>query len=205
MRQDFTRLQFGWMGYYLPSETSVGTQPDMWEYVTSVAAAWDSPTSVWGFTSSWAAHPRTADNLETIRRWEEVRATKWLTERHKTMLKNTHQEHHLLIDERGGFELVPYDQLHEVAGGNREIRAFAFERDGEDWVVYWHISGNKQLALALEPSDITLYRTIGQAEEVSSVAEGGIVIPAGDRRYIKASGVGKKQLMEALKNARIVE
>ena len=34
MRQDFTRLNFGWLGYFLPSETTVGTQPDMLEFVT---------------------------------------------------------------------------------------------------------------------------------------------------------------------------
>ena len=46
MRQDFTRINFGWLGYFVPDETTIGTQPDMLEYVTSVAAAWNCPISI---------------------------------------------------------------------------------------------------------------------------------------------------------------
>ncbi len=205
MMQDFTRINFGWMGYYVPNEATIGTQPDMWEFVTGVAAAWNSPVSVWGFLGSFGAHPRTADNLEVIRRWEDVRARHWLTDKHKTMLKNVEREHHLLIDEKGEFELVPYEQITDIAGGSKEVRAFFFKRGGKDWIVYWHTSGNRRLELALEPSDIALYKTIGEAEVVSPGGNGGIVIPASDRRYIEAKNLNKKQLLDALKNARIVD
>ncbi len=43
MRHDFTRINFGWLGYWAPGEATIGTQPDMLEYVTSIAAAWDCP------------------------------------------------------------------------------------------------------------------------------------------------------------------
>ncbi|MDR2916865.1 MAG: hypothetical protein LBV74_18885 [Tannerella sp.] len=205
MRQDFTRLNFGWMGYYLPGEKSLGTQPDMWEFVTGVAAAWDSPVSIWAFLSSFGAHPRTADNLEVIRRWEEVRAQHWLTEEHKNMLKNVDQEHHLLINEQNQFELLPYDQVHDIAGGNKEIRAFIFQRQNEYYVLYWHTSGNKRLELSLNPSDITLYEKFGQKETISPGTNNKTIIPAGNRRYIKANNLTKEQLLEALKNAQIIE
>jgi flagellar biosynthesis/type III secretory pathway chaperone len=205
MRQDFTRLNFGWLGYFLPNEHTIGTQPDMWEFVTSVAAAWDCPVSVHVSLGTFDAHPRTADNLETVRRWEEVRAQHWLTEAQKKMLQNVHQEHHLLINEQNQFELVPYEQMTDIAGGSKEIRAFIFQRQNANYVVYWHISGNKQLELPLKPTDITLYEKLGQEVTISSDAGDKVVVPVGNRRYIKANNLTKEQLSEAFKNAKIVE
>lgn len=84
MRHDFTRINFGWLGYWAPGEATIGTQPDMLEYVTSIAAAWDCPPiSIHSNLEAFAAHLRTEDNLEVIRRWEEVRAGHWLTEEQK--------------------------------------------------------------------------------------------------------------------------
>ena len=205
MRQDFTRINFGWLGYYVPDATTIGTQPDMWEYVTSLAAAWDSPVSIWGFLGSFKAHARTADNLEVIRRWEEVRKSHWLTDEQKKTLQNADQEHHLLINEQNRFELIPYDQVRNVAGGSSEIRAFVFERQKTYYAVYWHISGDKKLELQLNPSDITLYEKLGAEKPVLDAAEGRVVIPAGSRHYIKANGLSKERFLKALETAQIVE
>jgi len=72
--KDFTSINFGWIGYWAPSRETIGTQPDMIEYATSRAAAWDCPISLVGDLKQLEAHPRTADNLEVIKRWEDVRA-----------------------------------------------------------------------------------------------------------------------------------
>ncbi len=205
MRQDFTRLNFGWLGYWAPGEHTIGTQPDMLEYVTSVAAAWDCPISMHTNIHSFDAHPRTGDNFEVIRRWEEVRAKHWLTEKQKKMLQNINQEHHLLLNEQNQFELVPYNHVTDIANGSKEIRAFIFQRQNTPYVVYWHISSNKKLELPLKQSDITLYEKLGQEETISSSAGNKIIVPASNRHYIKANKLTKKQLLEALKNARIVE
>lgn len=205
MRQDFTRINFGWLGYWLLGEKTVGTQPDMLEYVTSVAAAWDCPISIHTDLRAFDAHPRTADNMEVVRRWEEVRAQHWLTEEQKKMLQNVDQEHHLLINEQNQFELVPYDQVTDVAGGDKEVRAFAFQRKGDWYVVYWHISGNKKLELPFKSSDITLCEKLGKEEVISSGTNNKIIVPVSNRHYIKANKLTKEQLLEALKNARIVE
>ena len=204
MRQDFTRLNFGWLGYWLPGENTVGTQPDQWEYVTSVAAAWDCPISVHSNLQAFDAHPRTADNLEVVRRWEEVRAKHWLNDEQKKMLQNVHQEHHLLLNEQNEFELLPYEQITGVAGGSKEVCAFIFQRQKDYYVVFWHISGNKQLELPLNPSDVSLYEKLGKEETIISGTNSKIVIPVGNRRYIKASKLTKKQLLNAFKDARII-
>jgi len=187
------------------NEKSIGTQPDQWEYVTSVAAAWDCPISIHSNLHAFATHPRTSDNLEVVRRWEEVRASHCLTEKQKKKLQNVHQEHHLLINEQNQFELVSYDQI-EVSGGSREVRAFVFQRQKEHYVVYWHISGNKQLELSLNPSNVSFYEKLGQEENISSGANNTIVVPVSHRRYIKVNKkISKTQLIEAFKNARIIE
>lgn len=204
MRQDFTRINFGWLGYWVPGEHTVGTQPDMLEYVTSVAAGWDCPVSIHTNLHAFDIHPRTGDNMEVFRRWEEVRAQHWLTEKQKEMLKNTEQEHHLLLNEQNQFELVPYEQIMNVAGENKEIRAFVFQRQNDFYVVYWHISGDKKLELPLNVSDVKLYKHIGQEENLISGQNNSIVIPADNRRYLKFSNISKKQLIDAFAKAKVI-
>lgn len=205
MRHDFTRINFGWLGYWAPGEATIGTQPDMLEYVTSIAAAWDCPISIHSNLEAFAAHLRTEDNLEVIRRWEEVRAGHWLTEEQKKQLQNVNQEHHLLLNEQNQFELYPYEQITDVAGGSKEVRAFIFKRKGEYYVLYWHISGDKKLKLSIDNRGAALYRDIGRTENNISVQNKKIVIPVGNRRYLKVSNATKEQLIKAFVNAEILD
>ncbi|WP_298649066.1 hypothetical protein [uncultured Proteiniphilum sp.] len=204
MRQDFTRINFGWLGYWVPSETTIGTQPDMLEYVTSVAAAWDCPISIHANLRAFEIHPRTPDNMEVVRRWEEVRAKHWLTEDQKKRLQNLEQEHHLLLDEEGRPELVPYEQITDVAGSSKEVRAFIFQRKGEYYVVYWHISDNKKLLLPVKLSDITLYKTLGQEESIITDSNDNTIIPVSDRRYIKINNLTKEEILNIFATAKII-
>ena len=150
MQDNFTRLNFGWLGYWLPGEKTIGTQPDQLEFVTSKAAAWDCPVSIHANPATLAKHPRTADNFEVFRRWEEVRAKKWLTDEQKQMLRNAEQEFTLLLNEKNELELVPYDQIMNVANESREVIAFTFERNKDLYAVYWHISGDKKIELPVK-------------------------------------------------------
>jgi len=204
MQEDFTRVNFGWLGYRVPDENTIGTQPDMLEYVTSRAAAWDCPVSIHANLQKLDSHPRTSDNLEVLRRWEEVRANNWLTKEQKQELKNLDQEHILLINENKEFELQPYDQIKNVAGGSRDIRAFIFQRQNDLYVVYWHISGSKKLELPLNKSDVKLYETLGKEEKVESAKKGLVVIPVSNRRYLKVSNITREQLINAFTRAKIL-
>lgn len=206
MRDNFTRLNFGWLGYWLPSEKTIGTQPDQLEFVTSKAAAWDCPVSLHANPATLAKHPRTADNFEVFRRWEEVRAKHWLTEKQKQMLRNPEQEYILLINEQKEFELVPYDQIMDVAQGSREIRAFTFKRRGDLYVIFWHISGDKKLELPLSSKYFTLMENLGQEMQVQSGQSGnGTVLPVGNRCYLKTSKLKMNELVAAFKNAKIID
>jgi hypothetical protein len=206
MRDNFTRLNFGWLGYWLPGDTTVGTQPDQLEFVTSKAAAWDCPASIHADPTILARHPRTPDNLEVFRRWEEVRARKWLTDGQRQALREAAQEFILLVDEKNEFELVPYHKVPSVANGSREVIAFTFERAQALYAVYWHISGDKRLELPLDPKDVTLLEDLGR--ELPTSAGGGrntTIVPLGRRRYLEVSLVKRTELLAALAEARILE
>lgn len=205
MRDNFTRLNFGWLGYWVPDEKTVGTQPDMLEYVTSKAAAWDCPASIHANPATFARHPRTADNLEVFRRWEEVRARKWLTEEQKQMLRDPHQEYILLINEKKEFELVPCEQIINVADSSREVRAFTFKRNKDLYAVYWHISGDKQIELPVNTASLTLMESLGEEIQVKAGSnENTSVLPAGNRRYLKIINLTENDLLEAFRDARII-
>jgi len=206
MKEDFTRVNFGWLGYWVPDENTIGTQPDMLEYVTSRAAAWDCPASIHASLKKFDSHPRTPDNLEVLRRWEDVRAQNWLTEEQKLLLQNLEQEHILLLNEQEEFELLPYDQIIDVANGSREVRAFIFERNNDLYVVYWHISGSKKLKLPLAFERITLMESLGHEIPVPfDQNSGSVVLPVDKRRFIKTSNLTKDQIVNAFNNAAIID
>ena len=197
MRMDFTRLNFGWWGFW-----ALRTQPDMFEYGTSRAAAWDCPVTLMENIKAFKDHPRTEDIFEVLRRWEDVRAKKWLTEEHKLQLRNLAQEHILLINEDGDCELVPYDKIEGTAGGSEDILAFIFERKNARYVVYWHATGSGSLELPLNAKDVILQKEL-RCEPIPVVAgEGTITIPVDGRRYLKSS-LSREELIEAFRNAKI--
>lgn len=205
MRQDFTRLNFGWWGYWTPGESpdsEPGTQPDMLEYGSSRAAAWDCPATIITSLEKYAAHPRTPDNLEVIRRWEDVREQKWLTDEQKEMLKNLDQEHILLINEEKAFELLPYEQIEGAAGGDMRVRAFLFERRGLHCVVYWHTSGEGTLKLpALE--NATLRAELYEAALPFETDGENILLPIDSRRYLTTS-LSREEVVSAFERAALV-
>ena len=165
MRKDFTRVDFGWWGMWLPGNDTVGVQADMWEFGTSKAAAWGCPATVQVDLSCVRAHPRIGDILETMRRWEDVRARNWLTAAQKEMLKDPDAEYHLYLNDDGEYELVRWEQIPGVCGG--KVRAFVFERSGERVVAYWHVSGEGTMLLPERDGN-------GMRE-----------MPVGDRRYLR--------------------
>jgi hypothetical protein len=201
--KDFTSINFGWIGYWAPSEETIGTQPDMLEYVTSRAAAWDCPIALVGDLAAMDAHPRTADNLEVIRRWEDVRDQGWLTQKQKMALRNLEQEYTLLLDKDGKFELVPCAEIENVAGSKTPARAFIFERDGSNWVAYWHTSGEGELEIPVAAKQLTLMREIGKQLIVKRNGR-GVKLPLGERRYIEFHELNRQDVIAAIQKAKIL-
>jgi hypothetical protein len=203
LARDFTRINFGWVGYWAPSERTIGTQPDMLEYVTSRAAAWDCPISLVGDLPALEAHPRTADNLETLKRWEDVRAQGWLSADQKKALKNLDQEHTLLLNERRQFELVSCDQIKNVAGSDRLGRAFVFDRTGTTYVAFWHTSGEGEIELPLGEGRVKLMRELGKPLKYKG-AKTSVRLPLANRMYLECHGVSRQEAVAAFQNARVI-
>ncbi len=181
---DFTSIDFGWIDYVAPSEKTIGMQPDMFEYVCSRAAAWDCPISLEGKLEQLKKHPRTADNLEVFRRWEDARLNGFLSDEEKMALKIPLQEYTLLIDSTGKLELQPYRQIYDAAGDNHNIRAFVFIRGGKTYIIYWHTSGEGKLKLEVNSEKIHLFNELTTEIQVKKEKE-ATIIPVGDRRYLQ--------------------
>jgi len=201
LSNDFTSLNFGWVDYVAPGDETIGMQPDMYEYITSRAAAWNCPIAVLGYLDQLKAHPRTPDNLEVIRRWEDARVQGFLTEKQKEELKNLDQEHILLIDENGDFELQPYNQIKDAANGNLDLRAFVFSRKGKVWVVYWHASGEGTMELSVSSDKMILFEKLGKEIPLEGNGE-HTMLPIGERRYIQFN-LSKKAVIELFSRAKI--
>ena len=147
----------------------------------------------------YRSHPRIDDILEVIRRWEDVRAKKWLTAEQKEALKDPSTEYTLLINENGEYELVQYEKIPAP----ENISAFAFERGGSHWVVYWHERGTGEFLLPLRQDDIVVLDCIGGEPVCVKESEGMCALPADKKRYIQSALPGES-LREAFQNARVV-
>lgn len=199
---DFTSINFGWLGYYSPSKKTMGTQPDMLEYVSSRAVAWDCPISLQGGLAALDAHPRTPDNLEVLRRWEEVRVKNLLTAEQKQLLRNPDKEYHLLLNESNELEMVPYEQIKDAAGGDDSVRAFVFERKRKVYVAYWHTSGECSLEVLLPKSRTALMEQMGKATAVQS-KDGSIVLSVSKLRYLEIGGLSKQKVIADFQQAKV--
>lgn len=151
MRKDFTRVDFGWWGIYLPGvrkdgSKTIGTQPDMWEFGTSKAASWDCPATV-NFSPASYRHPRLDDLLEVMRRWEEVRTNGFLTAERKLMLRDPEREFHLRSDGKGGYDLVEWRQAAVGGSFDGPVRAFVYGWNGRSVLVCWHVSGEADIEI----------------------------------------------------------
>lgn len=193
MANDFTRLNFGWWAF------REDTQPDMYEYGTSRAAGWDCPATIVSNVDNFKANPRTDDIFEVLRRWEDVRNKKWLTDEQKKELRNPDKEHTLIINENGEYELHEYT---EILKDNENVAAFVFERCGRTYAVCWHKTGSGKLCLPLTGTDIKYYDEIAGDEMKLEEAENGVVIPLDKKRYV-VSSLSREQITEAFKNAKL--
>lgn len=190
MANDLTRLNFGWWRY------RKGQRADILEYGTSLAAAWDCPGAFIATLESLRTEPRIPDVLEVLRRWEDARATGFITDEVKKQLRDTNTEHTLLINEKGEYELTPYYQVKEVAGGDPSVTAFVFSRAGKSYAVIWHNRGDGKLWLSLGGAAFTYTDGIGgNAIEVERDGD-AIVLPIAGKRYLAT-----ELSMDALRDA----
>ena len=195
MRGSFTRVNFGWWAF------RQDTQPDIYEFGTSRAAAWDCPATIQANMRVFQSNPRTDDILEVMRRWEDVRAKNWLTEPQKEILKDKVQEHTLLVNEQGEYELVPYAQIKTCS---EAIRAFFFARNGKNYIVFWHTTGSGKVTLSLPADQICCEKALGGEQIPIESCGNSITVSVSGRSYLSTT-LSKEVLLAAFENAAIIE
>ncbi len=191
MACDFTRLDFGWWGCY------TDTMPDVVEFGTSKAAAWDCPVTIQFNLQVMNDNKRYDDNLEVLRRWEDVRIKNWLTDEHKMLLRQAEKEFTLLINEKGEYELVEYTKLKLPEKVAEQLDAYYFERNGRAYATLWHLTDECKLKLNLPTA--VWERDI--AKETTTVTN--CIFTVGNKAYISTDS--KDELIKAFANAEIVE
>ena len=197
MAQDFTALNFGWWSYHH------SMMPDMYEYGNALAFAWDCPTTVMiNDLSVIDSHPRTKDNLEVMRRWEEARVKQLFSNEQKLALRNHKQEHILLINEQGEYELTPYDRIENAAGGNRDLTAYVLCRREKTYVVLFHNTGEGTLTIPL-PAEQLLYEAEPGGEQLPLTAtDCGTELTVNNRHYL-STALDRDTVVRAIQAAKI--
>lgn len=193
MRMDFTRINFGWWGFYPDS------RPDVFEYGTSHAAGYDCPVTIQSNLAVMRENPRIKDNLEVFRRWEYVRSNNLLTKAQKEMLRDPEREFALLKNSRGEPELT---ECFPVRTDIEEITVYCFERDGKGHVMMCHNSGAARVVLPVR--EFTL-RGEMQGEIIpTEPSERGRVFTLSDRCCAETS-LALSELSEILPRIKKVE
>ena len=195
MAQDFTRLNFGWWAFYND------TRRDVYEYGTSRAYGWDCPVTIQTSLERFGNHARIKDIMEVMRRWEYARVNNILSDKEKDMLKAGGQEHTLLINEEGKYELVPYFEVKNFCGEGSDAWAFVFERCGKSYALLWHNTGTAKVTIPI--ADAKYERDLGKEVLPVEKADGNITVEISDSAYL-STNLSLEELKEKLAVAKIV-
>lgn len=200
---DFTSINFGWNDYLAPDSTCIGMQPDMYEYICSRGAAWNCPIALMGKLDQLKKHPRTEDNLQVIRNWEEARVTNFFTEKQKEELKDPKQEHILIRDENGRFELIPYKKIENATTNSDDVQAFVFSRKSKTWVVFWHAKGKGALQIPVSVNRVSLWDKPGVKNKIIEKAKKNLIVPV-DRRRFLTFDLPEEQVVKILEKSKLI-
>ncbi len=181
MAMDFTVVNFGWWRYFAV------TEPDMFEYGMKLAAAWNCPVTMMESVADFEKNPRTEDNFEVLRRWEDFRRKKLLTDERREALKDTQKEAILLVNENGEYEITEYHRIDGAAGGDARVTAYMFERSGENYVVCWHTTGEGTLRLPLSAKKFAYRDEFGEVPLTCEEEDGLSLLPLSGRRYFSSA------------------
>ncbi len=176
MQMDFTRLNFGWWGIFPDS------RPDVFEYGTSHAVGCDCPVTIQSNLENLKNNHRTKDNLEVLRRWEDVRLKKLLTQEQKEKIREKGREFILLLNGKGEYELTEY---FPVKTNVDEITVYRFERNKKNICVLCHNTGEADVLIPLK--GCVLRDEVDGECRILRKKENGTVIHISDRCYLETS------------------
>jgi len=135
-------------------------------------------------------------DYEYVKVWNALFLPRWIEAWSKGTFND--QEHHLFVNERGEYELVPIREVPAVAGGR--VKAFLFHRASQPddtYVVLWAHKGELSLTLSASPERLTVMRPFGKSLPFKK-GESGVVVPVGNRRYLRLTGMGSEEASQVL-------
>ena len=198
MANDFTRVNFGWWSY------SDGQRPDIFEFGTALAAAFDCPGAFQADLTFARTHPRAADVFETFRRWEQARATGFITPEVKAELKKTDTEHTLLINESGELELCVWEEVKDAFGGSSDVTAFVLERKGKSYAVCWHNTDSARVKIPSNIGEVSYVDQPGGEELPLECDADYLMLPIDKKRYL-ITDLDISELKTALANSYLAD
>ena len=128
--------------------------------------------------------------------WENVVANKDLNAIQRRILADR-QEHHLFLNERGEYELVP---ITEVPVADAAVRAYCFKRDShpdDTYVLLWTIDKDVELRLPVAENSLRLMRPFGTELPVHG-SENETVVAIGGRSYLVFAGSSPGEVRQVL-------
>ena len=164
---DFSAVDLGWMKLQPPRRPdptrhawngqyakpafwngTIGTQPDVFEYVCAKGAAWNCPVAVKVSLADYREHPHADDCLRAFRRWEDAKLAHRFTSVQLEAFKDEDREWFLWpFAAEGTVEPVECRQVTDDA--ERPIRAFSYRRGDVGGILCWDVE-------TFEPPEITL-------------------------------------------------
>jgi len=138
--EDFTPIEFGWLGRFGASGSScVG--PDVLEYVLSRAAGWNCPFSLsLKGPEEVEKNPRWEDCFDVMKLWEDARVERKLSETQLARLRNVAPEDYQFYPCLGARRVWqqyvdgPTDVQRRIVAGRREHHLFLNERGEHELV-----------------------------------------------------------------------
>ncbi len=192
MRMDFTRINFGWWGFFEDS------RPDVFEYGTSHAAGSDCPVTIQSNLEAMKKNARLDDNLEVFRRWEDVRRKKLLSEEQKEMIREPDREFTLLLSSAGKYELKEYFPVKTPVP---DITVYCFRRQNKTYAVLCHNTGEAGIFIPVK--NLTLRDEVEGNEIKTEKTENGTIIYISGRSYLETE-LTTEELKRAFANAKTV-
>ena len=148
-------------------------------------------------------HARYVPCFEQRGIWEDFLADRNLSEAQRAILADR-REHHLFINERGRYELVPVDEIPDVAEGS--VKAYTFTRavrPNDAYLLVWAVDDEVKLRLPLAPDRLSRMRPFGHPLPVDR--EGNrAVVSISNREYLVLPGTSVDQAGQILRGAQLV-
>lgn len=133
--------------------------------------------------------------------WRRRLANQRLTSAQRSILADR-REHHLFVNEPGGYELVEIEEIPGLCDGL--VKAFSFKRTrspGTTFVLIWAIDGDVRLEFSPEGRRLTAMRPFGKTLPLA-IAGDTAAVSVGDRQYLVFPDTTRDEAAAILRSAK---